>query len=654
MPKRSQGQQTGDLAVPRWQILLEPRYVFRPETPDFGIDGEVEEFDKNGCATGLRYKVQLKSTEEANLRRALCAHIGFSTANYWRAQDLPVLMVRYHKPTDRFYVRWFHTFDPYYGGVGKTGITFRWSEDDEWVSARADALAAEARAFLELGSNSLPLPFSIGVEVLDGAFGLTNTELMIAVRAAARRRPDVLRVLDRPASAGEGRLAVAVDRLAIDLGGVTTATLHLPGRQLPGHLGRVATDLLALTALAFERVGQADIAGRLAFSYLAKSDLLDHPEAPWALSSAMTRARQVREALTLADRIDENQSGSADDLSLGFTLPILFHSGSLSDEEQELAVGVLERRIDRRKARDDYVGAAQASVNLGNFFRAHAQPGRAVSLYEFALENDPNYGERAHYWHEKAGVRFGAQRYDEAADAYRRASELGSAGLTRALYADALMFAGRFAEAQASWQQFCGATPIPAQAAEYVLKLELVEEIVATFGITRQSRRTIPEHLAHTLQQAAGDQRSLAEEVLAYDALDANAWLLLAQSDLSDGDLAAYARHIRAVACLRERDLNAWVQAVILGSELPGPAGRLAEALVTGERLTDGGLLPALADFARSEIVPDKRSEWLGRFDTAFRSIAPDDEGGFKLRFLGDAGAVKEVVLPSAESVRGR
>jgi hypothetical protein len=86
-------QQIGDAAVPHRQILLEPRYLFHTENPHFGIDGEVEEFGTNGRATGLRDKVQLKSTGEANLARALRTHIELTTADYWRAQDLPCLVV---------------------------------------------------------------------------------------------------------------------------------------------------------------------------------------------------------------------------------------------------------------------------------------------------------------------------------------------------------------------------------------------------------------------------------------------------------------------------------------------------------------------------------------------------------------------------------
>jgi hypothetical protein len=152
--------------------------------------------------------------------------IAFSTTNYWRAQALPVLLVLYHKPTSQFFVRWFHTFDPYDGGVGKNGINFRWRPEDAWSPGRAESLAAEARAFLALSSAQLQLPFAFGLEV-EGVHGLTETEVRIALGVAAQERPDVVRLLDRAPAADEGRLVVADDRLVADLGSVIGATLHL-------------------------------------------------------------------------------------------------------------------------------------------------------------------------------------------------------------------------------------------------------------------------------------------------------------------------------------------------------------------------------------------------------------------------------------------
>jgi tetratricopeptide (TPR) repeat protein len=653
MPRRSVSQETGDAAAPRFQVVLEPSYIFRSETPDFGIDGEVEEFIA-GRATGLRYKVQLKSTDNRDLRASLRVSIPLATANYWRAQDLPVLLVRYHRPTDTFYVRWFHSFDPYEGGVGQDAITFRWAEQDAWTAGKAEALGAEARAFLQLRSNRIALPFPFGVLVVDGAHGLTTTELRIAARSAARRRPDVVRILDRDAQAGEGRLIVAADRLSVDLGGVTSAALHLPGGKLrSAGMEGLVTDLLALAAIAFAHVGQADLAGRLASSFLAKSELLRQPEAPWALSSAMARARQVREAMELADRIDSAASRDTDDDSaLWFTLLIRFHAGSLSPSEEEFAVGVMQRRIDRRRQRGDRQSEAQECVNLGNFFRSRAKPMQAVEFYDRALDVDPTYGSRAHYWHDKAGVLFGSHRYPEAAEAYARAIELRSDGLAPALQADALFFAGRYAEARALWEHFVSAEPIRARAAEYELKLDLVKEIVDDFGISCQQRRTPANAQSPLLggdePPAIEEARAVAIDALQSDALDARAWDLLAWTDLVDGNLEAHARHCLAVALLLESSDEAWARAVMVRLGLL-ETHSVAEMLVTGERLTDDRLLGTLTELARDRIPEEEREAFLVQIEELFRSIPADPAGGFALRFLRRDGGVTEIPMPSAE-----
>lgn len=651
MPKRSKSQEIGEAVLPRWQQHLdEEGYLFRAEVPDYGLDGEVEEFT-DGAATGLRYKAQLKGTCKTNLKKAMSLHVPFSQANYWRAHSLPVLLVLYHKPTDQFYVRWFHTFDPHDGGVGKTGLTFRWRDEDEWLPGRARSLAAEARAYLAIRAAQIPLPFAFGVEVTDDAHGLNATEVLIALRSAAQLRPDVVRILDRAPAAGEGRLIVRTDRLVADLGGVMTATLHLTEESTIGDVHQVATDLLMLAGAAFERVGQDDLASRLAYSYLPRSTLLGEAGASWALSGAMGRARKVREALDLADEIDALPNDSGEDPGIWFTLPVLYHASSLSAAERERAVEVLQARIDRRHERNDPLGEARASVNLGNFFRRRAEPVIAIELYERALVCDPGYGDRAHYWEEKAGVLFGARRYDEAVQAYKRALDLGSGDHVLALHADALLFAGEYTEARAGFRAFLATKPAGDRDAEYRLKLDLANEIVDDFKIAAQVRE-IPSEMGAALIEGSepptpDEARSVARDAIARDALDHRAWALLSWAALVDEHSGPHGRYWRAVACLREGDVDAWVHAVIFNLELPN-GDFVAEMLVTGQRLTGGLLMDALSAFARDKIPNEERGSWLERVDGLFRSIPPSP-GGFALRFIEQDGTVEVLGVPGAE-----
>ncbi len=125
MPKRPVQHQLENQSRIAFEGALPPRLVYRKYDPDYGLDGEVEEFDESEKTTGLRFAVQLKSVGEP--QRGLRARLPLETAAYYRAQPVPVLMVLYVRSSDALYVRWFHEYDPYYEHVGDTHITFNWA-----------------------------------------------------------------------------------------------------------------------------------------------------------------------------------------------------------------------------------------------------------------------------------------------------------------------------------------------------------------------------------------------------------------------------------------------------------------------------------------------------------------------------------------------
>jgi Domain of unknown function (DUF4365) len=123
MPRRTRGHQLEKQSRLAFEHVLGDRFVFRSEEPDYGVDGSVEVFDPSlGYATGLRFFAQLKATDEVDLKKALRLWVSLETADYYRALPLPLLMVRYQASSGRLFTRWFHQFDPYYGGLGKRDL----------------------------------------------------------------------------------------------------------------------------------------------------------------------------------------------------------------------------------------------------------------------------------------------------------------------------------------------------------------------------------------------------------------------------------------------------------------------------------------------------------------------------------------------------
>lgn len=71
MPKRTREHILKDESRKHFNDLLPDNWVVRTPAPDYGIDGEVEIFSKDGSPTGLMFFVQLKATDQKNLSKAL-------------------------------------------------------------------------------------------------------------------------------------------------------------------------------------------------------------------------------------------------------------------------------------------------------------------------------------------------------------------------------------------------------------------------------------------------------------------------------------------------------------------------------------------------------------------------------------------------------
>ena len=69
--------------------------MFRDETPDYGIDGEVEIFDNAGNSTGVRFHVQLKATDRLDSSFASQVRLRRETVDYYLSLSRPILLVSY-------------------------------------------------------------------------------------------------------------------------------------------------------------------------------------------------------------------------------------------------------------------------------------------------------------------------------------------------------------------------------------------------------------------------------------------------------------------------------------------------------------------------------------------------------------------------------
>ncbi len=643
MPKRPRTARVEGESHRAFEQALGEFFVYRREAPDVGVDGVVEIFVGDDT-TGLSFDVQVRATDSQDEEEARRVRLELKQVAYWRSRVGPTLVVRYLAASARIYVRWLHSFDPYYDGepAGKS-LALPMRNEDEFTSERRERLRREVVAWreLQLSAVRLPMPFRVSAE----GSTFSQVELLLALRGH-NSTPDALQLETPPGAPGDLRFVVTEDELRVDLAGVTGASSHVDTDAELG-LDTVARELLAQTSLALERVGQAHIAGRLAHAYLAGSLLAAQGEAVTALASCMAQARQVREALELSEQLDELEDHAdpendkvqdIHDNSQMLTVVAAVHARALTPSESEERLVVLRRRVRRRHEGRDTIGAARESVSLANALTGAGQHGRALAELERALKLDPCYDGRAHWHQERGAALLGAHRYEEAASAWERAFELAGRPIDRALKADALMGAGRFEEAHAEFSRYARTGDDLLESSTYLQKFKLCDLLLAN-GIRRQDRRIERAvKLADRAAQADDRQTSidLAMRALEADGLCGLAWFNLAIS-LREGRMEGAPEAWSAAAVTNAWDPDTWAEAVLTCDE-----DSVGPLLLAARTATRGAVFASLARWARENDL----LEALDRLPALMQGLPPEPVASVSLRAISDEG-VETIELPS-------
>jgi len=621
LPRRPRQHELSDESEVAFRALLPPRLIYRETQRDYGIDGEIEIVDERGQATGRKFLVQLKATDEVDLRDALRTRIRNTTAEYLRAQQAPVLMVRYLATSDALYGRWFHEFDPYYEHVGEQHLTFHWSENHRLTEDNIERLLADASRLIEIRSAELSLPVAVVLELPEGdVHDHSRAELRLAFESAVGRCPTDLRLVDDRDEA-DLKAVVRDDVVQASLRGLWSVSFHLgEGIYPPGTpVQLMVCDVMSCVAMTLGRAGLRDAGARVAVLFFPESMLTALPEMGAELAKTMIGARRVGEILAIAERLDQDDEVSGrQGLGLFFVGVVRDHETTLQPQEQAQLEAALRGRLHRRLEAGRTNDAAAAAENLGKHLMAVRRPTIAIEFLEQAVALDPNR-EDEDLAQRLAGAYFLSHRYAEAIPAYDRAIELGDEPdpHMEARRADALMYAGHYRAALSAFEDIT--TEDVALMAWIYVKTRALNWAIQTTGIEEQepdSKRAteLAGEFDDELSDAATDD--LARQIWNCDALSPLGWFNWAwtryRRDLPEDAMSSYV----IAAVMREGDVEAWVNVTMLAGSLGDHDLFLASA-VTGDRLNRHTYLEEFARQAR-ETVSDltEREEMI----TAVRS----------------------------------
>jgi len=652
MPQRPRTHVLEEESRQAFRAAVPTRWVIRDDVPDYGNDFRVDVVEEDGTVTGRSFFVQLKATDEEDIGTALgSVRFPRETADLYRSQQLPTLVVRYHARSGRLFARWFHAYNPHVAREGvkadAKSIRFQFYEQDQIGGDVAERLDAGLRGFLRFRSPELLLPLPVAVVPTAEGVQPDGHATVFALRQVLEPVSALVTLEVRNPSPEEPSITLEPERAVVALADVASVTLDRKG-PAADDVSKRAADLACALAVALTYVGQANLAAQIAAAVAASGTVMADPDVAFTLAGAMFRSQRVREAIDLADALD-----AADDEGLhlaAFSLlsVLLAKRGELGEGEREAALAGARRRLERRQQRGDDHGVAAEAYSLGMLHKRLRRANEAVEYFRTAAEKDPTYEERDYFHADFAGALFEAREYQEADARYARAIELGKDGINFALRGDALIFLGRYAEARDQLATYLNEEPGP-EAAEWRLKARTLDLIIDTVGDAqhRDAHAARDEMNAWNFEDGPDlpfdEAWGSCETALAHDACCGEAWFRLGilaiypNEDPADG--AAFSI---AGAALTRHSLEQWNNAALC---VPAEDEQtLRDVFYAGYHLNGNAFVePTAKNIREAEHRGGQREQLIDLLDQAVVAADNADDGGFIMRHRADDGRIHEV-----------
>lgn len=641
MSNRPRSHQIEDESRIAFQRRLPKQWVFRPIHPDYGIDGLVEIFDERGHGTGRQFNVQLKATDERDIRKGLAVQLKLDRCEYYSSLDLPVLIARFHSPTGRLFVKWFHEFDRYYTRRGKKTTTFRLAESDEWSESTASKLLLDIERIRLLRSGNLPMPAPFHLQFHGNVVqGLSVAEVSLSLRKALQTLPSVLS-LAADAASTYGVISISDHEVVINLAGVKSFVLHFRKLCGPDFARKfLHYDVLIASALTLDSAGYSDPAAKLVAEFAARSSLVTSPEIGVKMARCMAKAHRVSEALALAEALLVDRRSRL----VAYTLMVsmIGKSSVMSQDERELLTRFLTRYVEEEEKTGDATAAATANYNLGNHFRSLSYYRAAFRSYRKASKLDRKYLGRGYFCRELASVLFLMERHKIAAMLYGCALQVGEKGITQALFGDALMFSGDFSGALREFEAYVTADQEPKS--EFVLKTWALKGLQRMLKVSQQERQKLAA-LNLAMPEAGLPEDDFAnrlEEALRLDALCGLAWfnlgtLLGRQGKREDACIA-----FLWAALVQPKDGAAWANAFVL-STFSTEYSALTPHIVLAAHFSSGETFPEqLLKIMDSQPEDLPKAKFLTTVNEILTKV-PKEKPTFEIRLLDENGNVKSL-----------
>ena len=628
MPRRHPTHELEDASRRAFDCLLPLKWVTRPKQPDYGVDLEVEIFDDGGVATGLLFYVQLRATDSDSSN--VTTRMELDQLNYFRALDVPTLIVRYGRAKNEFHAIWHFLIHPTAAEENQQTMTLHFSESDLLSAESIPAIGqtVSARRGLREYRPSSPLQIKLDASDLAG-------EDRFTIERALENLLGLARCL-KPYESGTGIYIDVIAkpdecRFGVDLLGSLTFKL--------GAYESEEIRLLLLYGLA-ALLHQLDLPTHgETFARLALATGQPSYSKFIALHAcrALSNDPKAMVELAILNKLHESQEMEYAALS-----SILMTSHNNPADSRIAAERLHFAAASAAHAIGNGGGEAAAYYSIGNMARADSNFFRSISFYNKARKIWSAYEDRIYFLQELAGSLYLARRYRLAAQIYSRSITLGDDHVSDMRLGDALLMAGRAAEANSAFLSASGNAGEPCRAQTAAVYVWLSSRFADRFGNNVPVQQSVAAIRLAAFECQDGKDLALLQEIVStIDAYCEVANFNLGVKLAGHGEYELALEHFLICATRCTADTEGWSNAIKCAWNIQDDDMALN---VMAAAIRFGGA-DAYALF-RTEMAGQFNSlELITALDEIARELKPTwERDGFMLRAHTDDGVVTVIL----------
>jgi len=543
--------------------LLPGGWVCRDKNKDYGIDNEIEIFDNNGNPTGKLFWLQLKATDsddESVIKGMTLPILKLTQLNNY---DIPVLLARYSTKKKHFYIRWAKSIDYSLHKESQKTIKIKFSDSDYWGEQTASNIEKYLAIVSIIRKGHFTIPIRSFIDVDPNFTPIPSRLILSKLRKKLASYNSFIEEVFDPFDA---LCCISIsDELKINFHNQSGAFIKIHKEiESDSNYNDLCISILIGMCVCLANLDQNELCNTIIFKASLLKRLFRNKNILLILLPSLLQGNYFRTSIT--EIIKELENEDDDDMvQLTINIILLFHQNKHEQENVTLIEEFLKSQLTKSIKINNCRKIGISHYNLANHYRFRALFEAAFRHYLLAKRHYKHYVNHDYYFKEIGGVLFELGKYYFSSKAYKKALDLGSQGFnTKALYADSLMFQGRYKEATEAFDSYLLETKDNADKNdEWYLKFTCLSSLLESGYPSIQKREPVKATEQALINETDDNEliKIKCENAINLDMLCPTAWfnygVLHYQKEQWFSALISYL----FCALITHRDVKSWVNA---------------------------------------------------------------------------------------------